>query len=127
MTRQIMLGIGVVLTTLAASLGYAQWTVSGSNIFYNNGNVGIGTTTPTYRLFVQTNTGTAAIYGNHTATSGWVYSIWGQSASPSGVGVFGYATAPNGSTLGVYGQSDSPTGTGVYGWASAASGATHGG
>jgi hypothetical protein len=33
----------------------AQWTVSGSNIYFNGGNVGIGTTTPTVKLTVAGN------------------------------------------------------------------------
>lgn len=33
--------------------GSSQWTTSGTSIYYNTGNVGLGTTTPTYKLEVQ--------------------------------------------------------------------------
>jgi hypothetical protein len=49
-------GDGSQLTNLPTS----QWTTSGSNIYYNGGNVGIGTTAPGERLYVAG--GTIEVY-----------------------------------------------------------------
>ncbi len=92
----------------------------------NVGDVGIGTLSPSFRLHVETNTGQRAIFGNHTATTGEAYGVFGQSASTDGRGVLGWATATTGTTYGVIGQSVSTAGRGVYGEALANTGTTYG-
>jgi hypothetical protein len=47
---------------VSGGAGSSQWTTSGTNIYYNSGNVGIGTTTPSYRLHIS---------GDNTATGGY--------------------------------------------------------
>jgi hypothetical protein len=60
--------------------------------------------------------GTSGVYGQHTATTGTVYGVRGQSASSSGYGVYGHTTATSGATYGVYGLSSSTNnGAGVRG------------
>lgn len=92
------------------SIGSA--TAGPANGLYVNGNVGIGTATPSYKLSVSS-TGSVAIYGN-----GATYGVYGSGGSYGTYGSSSYIGAfGSGSTYGLYG-----TGSyGVYG-----SGATYG-
>jgi hypothetical protein len=59
-------------TKFGAASGASQWTTTGSNIYYNTGNVGIGTSTPQSRLEVA---GRMAI--NYAASPGFYGQVAG--------------------------------------------------
>ena len=81
---------GNILTTTSPS---TQWTTSGSDIYYTSGNVGFGTTTPTYRIDVNGDvnvTGTFRINGVAIGTGG--------GGGISGAGTTNYITKWSSST-----------------------------
>ena len=86
-----------------------------------NGNVGIGTTTPSHRLHVVSNDSTIGIYG--VSENVGVYGHIPSSAA-GGVGVFGYNEADSGSA--VRGDANGAASRAVYGWATHSSGVNFG-
>jgi len=106
----------------------SQWTTSGTNIYYNSGNVGIGTNNPSNPLSVST-ANNLGIYGESTSASassagikGYAsnidatnYGVIGSSASRFGTGVLGDATSTEGTNYGVVGRNVAAGGGGVYG------------
>lgn len=123
--------VGAALCVLAVSgTAHGQWTVNGNDAYFNlSGHLGVGTTSPSYKLHVAESAnadGTRAIYGFASATTGVVNGVYGQTPSSGGRGVLGYATSTTGTTYGVVGLTPSIAGTGVWGLAQATSGTTYG-
>jgi hypothetical protein len=88
--------------------------------------VGVGTTTPSYKVHVQTASSGMAVFGENTGTSNYLSGVVGRTLSTTGRGVQGWADVNSGEAYGVYGVSGSAAGYGVYGYASATSGTTMG-
>ncbi|MCK4341106.1 MAG: hypothetical protein KAY37_05205 [Phycisphaerae bacterium] len=109
----------------SAGGGECLWSQNGSDIYYNTGEVGAGTSTPSYRMHAVSSGGNTAIGGENPgeSTSGYLgheiagvygegyYAVWGETSSENGYGVYG--TAP-GNGKGVAGYSGA--GYGYLGW-----------
>ncbi|MFI4898662.1 MAG: tail fiber domain-containing protein [Phycisphaerales bacterium JB059] len=129
----------------------AGWTMSGSNIYFTGGNVGVGTAAPNaplhvvgagdrvmrvintpsngsgWGLFAEANgNASRAIFGRANRTVGQNYGVFGQSLSSRGTGVFGQANSTFGITYGVTGVSRAASGTGVRGLATNTAGSNVG-
>ncbi|UCE60654.1 MAG: hypothetical protein JSU63_02665, partial [Phycisphaerales bacterium] len=114
------------------------WAANGSDIYNtNSGEVGIGTTSPSYPLHVvsadadavfgeSSVSGRAGVYGKGSGFEGGGFGVRGDSYGPTGIGVFGIAAMTTGNNYGVYGQSQSQTGRGVYGLGNNAAGVNYG-
>lgn len=103
----------------AADLRDAYWQASGSNIFYSAGRVGVGLNNPLYRLHVSSSSDAAAVYGQHTATTGVNYGGWFETSGPGGSGMRGVNYATTGYSYGGLGESYSNLGRGLVGIAQA--------
>ncbi len=121
--------------------GDNPWTITGNDITFTTGNVGIGTTSPTSKLHVQAystepvvkgvslehgsdygygvlgqvaGTRGNGVRGEAPNASGTAVGVQGTAASPSGIAVRGHNEATTGNAIGVYGRSDSPAGYAGY-------------
>lgn len=121
------------LVMLLAFVGFAakaqnNWQNAGpDDIYFVNGKVGIGTGSPSHPLSIQTTDGPVrGISVANNTSSGIVYGLWAQVASPSGRGAIGFSNATEGTGYGFYGQAESTGGRGVAGLANATSGEAYG-
>jgi len=120
---QYVSGIGATLSCGTPAGGSGQWTVSGSNIYYNTGNVAIGTTPTAVKL--QIDSTDQAVHGdsssafstiqadNTSVSSALGNGVYGTTTSTSASGVFGYASSSSNGVAGV-----SVLGNGMYARAS---------
>lgn len=128
-------GAGKVLTSDANGLASwqtpatsAQWLTSGSNIYFNTGNVGIGTSTPQGKLQIigsDAFNNSRTLEVENTSTSAAVDNVSGiygkiniTSTSGTNVGVYGISANTAGNGMGVFGESNGEYGYGVYAKAS---------
>lgn len=97
---------GIATWRLPASVSASQWTTSGTNIFYNTGNVGVGVSSPQASMHVISaglnDSGViraqSTVYPSivvHNGTNGWG---WGMDTVNSGEFKLGYGTTVAGST-----------------------------
>ncbi len=95
--------------------GSCLWSESGSDVYYNSGDVGVGTSGPSYPLHVVAS-GSRAVYAQNTAASGVSYGMYTRASSTSGRGIYAEATADSGLVYGVEGYVASPAGYALYGF-----------
>jgi hypothetical protein len=65
---QVLTSAGSTAAPSWTSVTSSQWVTTGSNIYYNTGNVGIGTSSPATKLDVSAASGINAIRVNNTST-----------------------------------------------------------
>ncbi len=115
--RRSLVVSALCLGTLAGT-AMGQWVTAGANIYYNGGNVGIGTAAPAWPLEVRAQVDRGVAVTNSKVT-GTTYGIFSVARSPSARGVYGLANNVDGTGYGVLGVSNGSTGHGVRGIAQA--------
>jgi hypothetical protein len=118
----LMFPDGTLQTTASTGGGDSLWSESGSNIFYDAGNVGIGSTSAEHPLDVRNAASVATLnVENTSASSGTAIAATAQSgtgatairaetSSTNGYALYATNEAESGNAFGIYSKSMSPTG-----------------
>lgn len=118
---------GTIQTTAGGGGGDSVWQPSATGIYYNDGDVGIGTDNPDGHLhvvsdadctsrFSNTAVDGRAVFAEATAQSGSTRGVDAYATSPDGMAVQAFNEADSGDAIALYGESASPDGIGVKGY-----------
>lgn len=102
--------------------GDNPWVITGDDLHYESGNVGIGTSTPASPLHVAADVNAAAVQATNAGNGGQAMGLMGQLDADDGYGVHGKAASSFGTGIGVYGLAISSEAIGVKGYCGATSG-----
>jgi len=110
MNRQSLLTLAsLFVAAIFAGRAHAQWTVNGLEIFYTDGNVGIGTNDPNFTLEVFSLTD-RAVSAVTDSPNGNAMGVYAKSKSPDGYGVYAISAATSGNAIGLLARTNSPDG-----------------
>jgi hypothetical protein len=114
MNRQLLVAlVSLVLAACCTGRGHAQWSTNGLKIFYNDGNVGIGTNDPAFTLEVFSLTA-RAVSAVTDSPAGNSMGVYAKSKSPDGYGVYAISSANSGNAIGLLARTNSNAGYAGY-------------